>query len=74
MIEELPKQVKHYIFIKHEDLVNDFKNTMNKLKDTGLRVKPNIQFPLNWIYYKDLKNELYQKNQTVRVRHIISKS
>ena len=63
MIEELPKQVKHYIFIKHEDLVNDFENTMNKLRDTGLRVKPNIQFPLNWIYYKDLKNELYQKKE-----------
>ena len=63
MIEDLPNLVKHYVFIKHEDLVNDFENTMNKIKDTGLCVKPQIKFPLNWIFYKDLKEEIYKKKE-----------
>ena len=71
MIEELPKQVKHYIFIKHEDLVNDFENTMNKLRDTGLRVKPNIQFPFKLIYYKDLKMNYIKKKNTKKFQRIL---
>ena len=47
MIEDLPKKVKHYIFIKHEDLLYDFDNTLQKIKEKGLEVKENINFPLN---------------------------
>lgn len=39
MIEELPKLVKHHIFIRYEDLVNDFENTMQKICDKGLKPK-----------------------------------
>jgi len=47
MIEDLPKKVKHYIFIKHEDLLYDFDNTLQKINEKGLEVKKNINFPLN---------------------------
>jgi hypothetical protein len=59
MLEDLPKKVKNYIFIRYEDLINDFENTMNKLKDKGLIVKHNIDFPLNTDNYK---NNINNKN------------
>ena len=32
LIEDLPKKVKHCIIIKYEDLLNDFENTMERIK------------------------------------------
>ena len=52
LIEDLPKKVKNYIFIKYEDLINNFENTMNLIKNTGLIVKDNINFPINSNLYK----------------------
>jgi hypothetical protein len=57
MIEDLPNKVKNYIFIKYEDLVNDFNNTLLKIKDKGLHVKQNINFPVNSSAYKNTKQE-----------------
>jgi len=67
MIEDLPNKVKNVIFIKYEDLINDFEVTMNKIKDKGLKVKDNIAFPLNTpkgaIPKKDIiKDELILNN------------
>jgi hypothetical protein len=56
MLEDLPNKVKHCIFIKHEDLLNDFKNTLIKIKNKGLKVKENINFPLNTKKYVKKKN------------------
>ena len=53
LIEDLPNKVKNYIFIKHEDLINDFDKTLLRLKKKGLEVKKNIDFPLNSDNYKD---------------------
>lgn len=39
MFEDLPKLLSNYIIIKYEDLINDFENTMNKLKCAGLTPK-----------------------------------
>jgi hypothetical protein len=39
MIEELPKLVKNHILIRYEDLVNDFQETMQKIKEKGLKQK-----------------------------------
>ena len=39
LIEDMPKKVKNYIFIKYEDLLNNFEKTMIKIRDCGLRVK-----------------------------------
>ena len=47
MLEDLPKKVKNCIFIRYEDLLNDFENIMLKIKKTGLKVKENINFPVN---------------------------
>lgn len=61
MKEDLPQKVKHYLFIQYEDLVNDFENTIIKIKDKGLKVKEDIHFPINSKQYKNSKNEIYKK-------------
>ncbi len=54
LIEDLPTKVNNYIFIRYEDLIDDFNNTMNLIKNIGLKLKnPNI-FPINSTNY--LKN------------------
>lgn len=66
---DLPKKVKHHIFIRYEDLLFDFENTMNQIKSTGLKVKENIVFPINTKYDIKVRNqtedqriEIYKKN------------
>ena len=60
MIEDLPKKVNNYLFIKYEDLIYDFNNTMYKIKNKGsLSVKKNINFPLQVDYYKKQKGYIY---------------
>lgn len=61
MVEDLPKKVKHCILIRYEDLLTDFNNTMVKIRDTGLRLKSDIDFPVNVSMYKDIKNKKYKK-------------
>jgi nicotinamide riboside kinase len=63
MIEDLPKKVNNYIFIQYEDLLNNFENTILKIKNKGLKVKPDIIFPINICYYKDMKNTEYKKKE-----------
>lgn len=64
MIEDLPKKVKNYIFIRYEDLMNDFKNTMIKIKNMGLKEKDNITFPININTYKKDKKLIFEKNKS----------
>ena len=47
LIEKMPTLVKNYCIITYDDLCSDFTNIMNKLKNCGLKVKNDIQFPLN---------------------------
>ena len=61
MIEELPNKVKNYIFIKHEDLLYDFKNTLLKINEKGVKIKDNIKFPINSKTYKLSKTKIYVK-------------
>jgi hypothetical protein len=68
LIDVLPTLVKNYILIRYEDLLEDFDNTMNKIKNTGLAIKNDIQFPLNITYYKFNKTTLFKKNS--KVNHI----
>jgi hypothetical protein len=49
----LPTQVKNYIFIRYEDLLNNFNETMHKIKNKGLNVKNEDTFPLNSNKYKN---------------------
>jgi hypothetical protein len=55
MIEDLPKKINNYILIRYEDLIDDFENTLLKIKNMGLKIKDNINFPLNTTNYKKIK-------------------
>ena len=63
MLEDLPNKVKNCIFIRYEDLIDDFEKTLIKIKDKGLNIKKNINFPLNTNMYKNGKNELFKKKK-----------
>lgn len=69
LIKDLPSMVKHHIFVRYEDLLSDFKNTMTRIKSAGLEVKQNIVFPENTKYDIKVRNqteyriiEKYRKN------------
>jgi hypothetical protein len=74
LIEYLPKKVKNCILIKYEDLLNNFEETMNKLKRKGLKVKDNIEYPLNIKYYKKCLNIKYEKKKNIISSDIILKN
>lgn len=61
LIEKMPNLVKHYCLITHDALIHDFTTTMHQLKDCGLKVKSNIEFPINMNYYKKNKNIAFKK-------------
>ena len=72
MLEDLPNKVKNYIFITYEDLINDFTNTLLKIKDKGLEIKTNINFPLNTTNYKKTKNKFVVKINSIPTNFILS--
>ena len=39
LLDDLPKRVDHYIFIKYEDLISDFMGTLDKIRNKGLIVR-----------------------------------
>ena len=61
--------VKNYIFIRYEDILNDFQGTMNKIREKGLSVKKKIKFPVNVKSYKKEKNKIY-----IQKKNVISKN
>ena len=61
MLEDLPNKVKNCVFIKYEDLISDFENTLSKIKDKGLKVKENINFSLNTNRYMGNSNFTFVK-------------
>jgi len=76
MLEDLPNKVNHWIFIRYEDLLNDFENTLLKIKNKGLNVKDDIKFPLNTMNYKNQSNKTFKKventNTTISAEIIFS--
>lgn len=73
LIEKLPTLIKHYCIITYDDLLTNFIDTMNKLKDCGLEIKNDIEFPLNITYYKSDKNEIFKKKTNEISNEIIDK-
>jgi len=70
----MPKLVKNYCLITYDDLRNNFINIMNRLKNKGLEVKNNINFPLNITYYKNMKNcKFVKKNNEISNETIYNK-
>jgi hypothetical protein len=65
MMEDLPKKVDHTIFIRYEDLIHDFQNTMIRIKNKGLTVKTENEFPKNYLLSNTKK--LYKKKKNNRV-------
>jgi hypothetical protein len=61
LIEKMPKLVKNYCLITYDELTNNFINIMNKIRECGLEVKNNIEFPLNISYYKKEENVIFVK-------------
>lgn len=47
LLQKMPKIVKNYILFRYEDLTMNFNKIMNKLVNKGLKIKENIDFPLN---------------------------
>lgn len=63
LIEDVPKKVKNYVLIRYEDLISDFKGTMDKIRDKGLQVKSDCNFPVNVTTYKgSMTNILFKPN------------
>ena len=52
LLEDLPKKVDNYIFIRYEDLIDNFENTMKKIEKAGLKIKNPKSFPTNVYTYK----------------------
>ena len=62
LIETMPKLVKNYCIITYDDLLNNFSDVMDKIKNYGLLVRSNIEFPLNIINQNIIKkNEIQDK-------------
>lgn len=74
MLEELPKKVKHYMFVKYEDLLNDFENILTQIKNKGLIIKSGINFPLNSDRYKDTNSKYEKKMNTIPNTMIMNNS
>ena len=61
LIEKLPTLVKNYCLITYDDLIDNFVDTMYKLKEYGLIIKDDIEFPLNTTIYKNDPNTIFKK-------------
>ena len=57
-LEDVPKLVKNYIFVRYEDLINDFENTLYSIKRKGLKVKNKELFPQPLPPYEKKTNEI----------------
>jgi mannosyltransferase OCH1-like enzyme len=51
LVEDMPKLAKNYILITYESLINNFENTMEKIRRMGLPIKCNVNFPTNSYIY-----------------------
>ena len=68
LIDILPKKVKNYILVRHEDLLSDFENTMHQIELAGNLKKKHINF-INSVNYKNNPNFVFKKENKY---HIIS--
>ena len=63
LLNELPTKVKNYIFIRYEDLIDNFEITINKIKNKGLKVK-SLNFPENYYNYKKTNKKFIKEKKT----------
>lgn len=65
LIQNLPKIVKNYILVRHEDLLNNINEVMNKIKNINIPVKKDINFPINTNKYKKNNNIFLIKKNSI---------
>ena len=65
LLEDLPKKVKNYIFIRYEDLYSKFNRVIRQIKRKGLVVKDPATFPKNVLIYKKKKDKLFDPTEKV---------
>jgi hypothetical protein len=71
----MPTLVKNYCLITYDNLINNFANTMNKIKNFNLQIKNNIEFPLNIPYnVKNTKIKFKKKPNEIKNEVIIKKA
>ena len=59
LIDDLPNIVKNYLLIKYEDLINNFEEVMNTIKNKGLSLRKKIKFPVNITWNCKNKRQKY---------------
>jgi hypothetical protein len=75
LLEKMPLLVKNYCVITYDSLLDNFENIMNKIKNYGLVVKNNINFPVNINYYKNNNEIIYKKKiNTINDEIILNKA
>ena len=75
LVENMPKLVKNYCLITYDDLVDNFLEIMNKIKNHNLEIKNNISFPINSNYYRKQKNMIFKKKENqIQSEIIISRA
>lgn len=75
LVENMPKLVKNYCLITYDDLVDNFVEIMNKIKNYNLEIKNNISFPINSNYYRKQKNITFKKKENqIQSEIIISRA
>ena len=67
MRNKLPKKVNNYLFLRYEDLINNFENTFDRIKLKGLAVKKNIGYPKNVTYYKNIKDKEFKEEKEKKI-------
>ena len=73
LVETMPLSVKHYQLITYDNLIADFANVMNQLKNSGLVTKE--CFPVNISYYKAERNTPFiKKTNQIPTELILSKA
>lgn len=73
LIEKMPTLVKNYCLITYENLTTNFIDIMNKIKNHGLTIKKNIEFPINISYYRKEKDKKFIKKVNEIPNEIIDK-
>jgi len=71
MLETLPKNIKHYIFIRYEDLLENFNYIMNSIYVKGVPLLSPKKFPENHTNYKNSNKKFIPSDEnTIRVEEI----
>lgn len=61
LLDVMPNKVKHYIFIRYEDLRDNYEGTLKRIK-AQFNLKPSSKYITPITYYKSEKDKKYEKS------------